>query len=179
MPSPTERASVPRSRAHRTVTARVDAAEVDDPDVPVTTDVEADEPVVLDRNDDRWAWRRRIRADPRKHFVYRIGVGVAGLFFVILAGLTGPLPGPGGIPLLLVGLAIWASEFEWAQRVMSWVKRRVGRARTLPWPLKVLLVIGIVCGICLGLYLSMRFAGGVPGWLPDVVRDTLGTLPGL
>ncbi len=158
MPSPTERTSPAR---------------------PAGDPSDGHEPVLLDRHDDRWAWRRRIRADPRKHFVYRIGVGVAGLFFVILAGLTGPLPGPGGIPLLLVGLAIWSSEFEWAQKVMQWVKGRVGRARTLPRPIKVLLVIAIVCGICLGLYVSMRVSGGVPGWLPEALHDTLGRLPGL
>ena len=42
---------------------------------------------------------------------------IVGLLFVIAAGLTGWLPGPGGIPLFLIGIAILATEFTWAQRV--------------------------------------------------------------
>ncbi|HIW31018.1 MAG TPA: PGPGW domain-containing protein, partial [Candidatus Luteococcus avicola] len=38
---------------------------------------------------------------------------------MVAAALTGWLPGPGGIPLFLMGLAVWASEFEWAHRLLS------------------------------------------------------------
>lgn len=44
-------------------------------------------------------------------------VGIFGTIFIIAAALTGWLPGPGGIPLLLVGIAILATEFEWAEVV--------------------------------------------------------------
>lgn len=44
-----------------------------------------------------------------------------GLLFVIAAGLTGWLPGPGGIPLFLIGIAILATEFTWAQRVKEFI----------------------------------------------------------
>jgi hypothetical protein len=44
-------------------------------------------------------------------------VMVLGLLLVILAGLTGPLPGPGGIPLFLVAIALLATEFTWAAQV--------------------------------------------------------------
>lgn len=46
---------------------------------------------------------------------------VVGGFFVILSALTGWLPGPGGIPLFLIGIAILASEFTWAERFRDWV----------------------------------------------------------
>lgn len=56
----------------------------------------------------------------RKPFVF-----VIGMLFVIAAALTGWLPGPGGIPLFLVGIAILATEFEWAMRlrdrVIAWI----------------------------------------------------------
>jgi uncharacterized protein (TIGR02611 family) len=45
---------------------------------------------------------------------------VIGSLFIIAAGLTGWLPGPGGIPLFLIGIAILSTEFEWAQRLRDW-----------------------------------------------------------
>lgn len=45
---------------------------------------------------------------------------VVGLIFIIAAGLTGWLPGPGGIPLFLIGIAILATEFEWAERIRDY-----------------------------------------------------------
>lgn len=42
---------------------------------------------------------------------------VVGLLIVIASGLVGWLPGPGGIPLFLVGIAVLATEFTWAERI--------------------------------------------------------------
>jgi uncharacterized protein (TIGR02611 family) len=50
-----------------------------------------------------------------------------GLFFVIAAGLTGWLPGPGGIPLFLVGVAILATEYSWAERLKKFTLRTIHR----------------------------------------------------
>lgn len=41
---------------------------------------------------------------------------VFGSLFILAAAATGWLPGPGGIPLFLVGVAILATEFVWAER---------------------------------------------------------------
>jgi uncharacterized protein (TIGR02611 family) len=46
---------------------------------------------------------------------------VVGLLIVIASPFTGVLPGPGGIPVFLVGVAILATEFEWARRLRDWV----------------------------------------------------------
>jgi len=46
---------------------------------------------------------------------------IIGLLFVIAAGLTGWLPGPGGIPLFLIGIAILATEFVWAEKARDWI----------------------------------------------------------
>lgn len=48
-----------------------------------------------------------------------------GLFFLIAAALTGWLPGPGGIPLFLIGIAILATEFKWAKYLQGIVLRIV------------------------------------------------------
>lgn len=46
---------------------------------------------------------------------------VIGFLFVVAAGLTGWIPGPGGIPLFLIGIAILATEYEWAERLRDFV----------------------------------------------------------
>lgn len=52
----------------------------------------------------------------------RIGIDILGFLFVIAAGLTGWLPGPGGIPLLILGLSLLATNHEWAERILLYVK---------------------------------------------------------
>ncbi|MDB5166823.1 MAG: hypothetical protein JWM37_895 [Candidatus Saccharibacteria bacterium] len=54
------------------------------------------------------------------HVPRRVRQGIVlilGLLFVLAAVITSPIPGPGGIPLFLIGIAILATEFEWAQRL--------------------------------------------------------------
>jgi hypothetical protein len=57
-------------------------------------------------------WWKRTPNSFRKPFIL-----IVGLLFVVAAGLTGWLPGPGGIPLFLIGIAILATEFEWAEKL--------------------------------------------------------------
>jgi len=44
-----------------------------------------------------------------------------GVFFIVAAALTGWLPGPGGIPLFLIGVAILATEYSWAKKLQDFV----------------------------------------------------------
>lgn len=150
--------------------------EADPPPSPDRTD----DNILLDQYDDRWEWRRKIRADPRKALLYRIGVGIVGGLLIILAPLTGWLPGPGGIPLFIAGLAVLASEFEWAQRLLQWVKERVRRltnwtGRQPAWlkAFGTLLLIACVLVVVWG-YLAVL---GVPGWLPGSLETWLRGLP--
>ncbi|MCA9332794.1 hypothetical protein KDA00_02875 [Candidatus Saccharibacteria bacterium] len=46
----------------------------------------------------------------------------AGVLLIILAGLTGWLPGPGGIPLLIAGLGLLSINHKWAKRWLMYVK---------------------------------------------------------
>ncbi len=132
----------------------------------------------IDAHEDRWHWRRKIRSKPGHHAAYRVVVALAGLALVVLGFLTGPLPGPGGIPLVLLGLAIWASEFEWAHRLMRWFKAQLRRFGS--WPrLKQAgfwIVFFACCGLCGYAYLLVL---GIPSWVPTSADGLLQQLPGL
>jgi hypothetical protein len=53
---------------------------------------------------------------PTRKQLKRIGVDILGYLLIIAAGLTGWIPGPGGIPLLILGLSLLATNHEWARR---------------------------------------------------------------
>jgi uncharacterized protein (TIGR02611 family) len=74
-----------------------------------------------------WArWRDRLRDRPAADFTYRIVVGVLGLAVLVVGILAIPYPGPGWA-IVFVGLAILATEFEWARRALAWTRRRYDR----------------------------------------------------
>jgi uncharacterized protein (TIGR02611 family) len=134
------------------------------------------------QREDRWAWRRKIRSDPNKYRVYRVLVAVVGVLLVLLGAATGWLPGPGGIPLTLLGLAVLASEFEWAHRLLQWAKRKVHeageRARRQPRWVRWLGGVATLAGVAAAVWLGLAVLG-VPGWLPGQVTATLNGLPGI
>jgi uncharacterized protein (TIGR02611 family) len=134
--------------------------------------------VLIEPDEDRWRWRRRIRQNPRKLAVYRVVVAIAGLLLVCLGFVSGPIPGPGGIPLILLGLAIWSSEFEWAYRLMQRFKLQLHRYTTWPRRRQVLFWVVFVA-VCGTLGYSYMLLTGVPGWLPGPIETVLLRLPGL
>ena len=105
--------------------------------------------ILIEPEEDRWRWRRKIRQDKRKLAVYRIAVALLGLILVALGFVSGPIPGPGGIPLILLGLAVWSSEFEWAHRLMRWFKAELHRYRTWPRAKQTLFWVAffLCCGV--------------------------------
>lgn len=70
------------------------------------------------------------------------------MFIVLLSGTVGWLPGPGGIPIFLLGVAILASEFHWAHRFKMFILNAVhtigqwGRNHRL---LSTLLLVSSLC----------------------------------
>lgn len=54
----------------------------------------------------------------------RIGIDALGYLLVIAAGLTGWIPGPGGIPLLVIGLSLLATNNSWADRILKSVQKK-------------------------------------------------------
>lgn len=79
----------------------------------------------------RWArWRDRLRDRPVADVIYRIGVLFVGLTVLAVGIVTIPYPGPGWA-IVFAGLAILATEFAVARRVMKWV--RVRYDATMAW----------------------------------------------
>ncbi|MCQ8189951.1 TIGR02611 family protein [Streptomyces rugosispiralis] len=84
-------------------------------------DASAKEPV--------WGSRapRFIRRSRPLHLSWQVGVFIVGLGVVVLGVILLPLPGPGWL-VIFAGMAIWATEFVWAQLVLAWTKRKVTEA---------------------------------------------------
>ncbi|MFE2162408.1 TIGR02611 family protein [Streptomyces lydicus] len=61
------------------------------------------------------------------HLSWQVGVFVVGLAVVVGGVIMLPLPGPGWL-VIFAGMAIWATEFVWAQLVLRWAKRKVTEA---------------------------------------------------
>ena len=153
-------------------------------------------PVVQNRNDEDdgedgdvtanprtwvgWAHDRResIRHRPGAYRIYRIVVGIVGGAIVIGGLGLIPLPGPGWV-IVFIGLALLATEFEWAARlekfardhVKSWT-RWLGRQSIVVRILVALLTFAFVAAVLYGMFAII----GVPGWIPD---SWVANLPGL
>ncbi|WP_170131457.1 PGPGW domain-containing protein [Quadrisphaera granulorum] len=131
---------------------------------------------------DRWEWRARIRADPGKHRIYRVVVACVGVFLILLGAATGWLPGPGGIPLVLAGLAVLASEFVWAHRLLK--RARLAVHRFTRWagrqPLWLRLTgSGVGVAVALGGAWLFLVVLGPPEVLPAGAIALLDRIPGV
>ncbi|MDB5185936.1 MAG: hypothetical protein JWL85_459 [Candidatus Saccharibacteria bacterium] len=62
-----------------------------------------------------------------KHYTKLIVLDTIGVLLMITALLTGWLPGPGGIPLFILGLSFLAINHEWAERHMNMLKKYADR----------------------------------------------------
>lgn len=65
-------------------------------------------------------WRRAPKT------VRRSIVGVLGLTLILIGGVLVVLPGPFTLPFVIAGLAVLASEFVWAERLLIHGRNRVG-----------------------------------------------------
>jgi uncharacterized protein (TIGR02611 family) len=70
---------------------------------------------------ERQGFRARIEAKPTLRRTYRIGVAVLGGVVLAAGVIMIPYPGPGWL-VVFGGLAILASEFHWARRVLHFAR---------------------------------------------------------
>jgi uncharacterized protein (TIGR02611 family) len=139
---------------------------------------ERDEEQQPDRD---WEWRRRIRANPHSHRVYRTVVGVVGTLVTVAGLVMVPFPGPGWL-VVFVGVGILASEFAWAKRLLQFGKQRLESWNDWmrPKPLWFKGLAALLTAALVGLIFYVLFVvAGVPSMLPDVIEMPLQTLPGL
>lgn len=86
--------------------------------------------------------------------VRRVLTLVLGALLIVTAGLIGPIPGPGGTVLFLLGIAVLATEFTWAERLrdylMNLYKQLVVIIKKRPAVSAVVIIAIVVVGwICL------------------------------
>ncbi|QOV39569.1 TIGR02611 family protein [Streptomyces ferrugineus] len=100
-----------------------------------------------------------IKARRVLHLSWQVGVFIIGLAIVIAGVIMLPLPGPGWV-VIFGGMAVWATEFVWAQLVLRWTKRKVTEAaqKALDPNVRrrniILTSIGLVIvGVLVGIYL--------------------------
>ncbi|MEV4997167.1 TIGR02611 family protein [Streptomyces niveus] len=68
-----------------------------------------------------------IKSSKMLHVSWQVCVFVVGLAVVGVGVVMLPLPGPGWL-VIFGGMAIWATEFVWAQLVLRWTRRKVTEA---------------------------------------------------
>ncbi|MFC9648905.1 TIGR02611 family protein [Streptomyces sp. NPDC056937] len=102
---------------------------------------------------------RFIKASRTLHLSWQVGVFVVGLAVVVAGVFMLVLPGPGWL-VIFGGMAIWATEFVWAQLVLRWTRRKVTEAaqKALDPEVRrrniILTTIGLVIiAVLLGIYL--------------------------
>ncbi len=75
----------------------------------------------------------KVAINPERRTVWthtkRIAVTVAGIALIVFAALIIPVPGPWSILLTIAGLALLASEYDWAKDVQDWTRDRYQDAR--------------------------------------------------
>jgi uncharacterized protein (TIGR02611 family) len=109
-------------------------------------------------------WRLRDRAVRTAigRFAWKIAIALIGFVIVVVGIVLLPLPGPGWL-IIFAGLGVWATEFDWASRLLAWtkVKVRVATSWIGRWPRSVK---GAAAALCV--------AAIYPLWLGyRVVRD--------
>jgi uncharacterized protein (TIGR02611 family) len=122
--------------------------------------------------------RERIRSRRATRIVYRFVVGLLGVALTLGGLLLVPLPGPGWL-IVFAGLALLATEFQPARRVLEFGRRRLsawtawlGRQGFV---VRAAVVLGTVACVAGALYV-VALVVGVPGWVP---HEFVAWVPGL
>ncbi|MGW1539679.1 TIGR02611 family protein [Streptomyces sp. NPDC002309] len=113
-----------------------------------------------------------IKARRLLHVSWQAGVFLVGLAVVVTGIVLLPLPGPGWV-IIFGGMAIWATEFVWAQLVLRWTKRKVTEAAQRALDPKVrrrniiLTSIGCVIVAAIGAFYVWKFGFMMPWKIKD------------
>lgn len=103
----------------------------------------------------------------------QILIDTAGIILIILAGLTGWIPGPGGIPLLISGLALLSINHEWAKKWLLSIKNNglkisdklFNGSPKMTLAIDLLGIIVLALGVIIVLYVTQNIAKTAAIWL--------------
>lgn len=101
---------------------------------------------------------------------YRVVIGVLGGAIVLGGIVLIPLPGPGWL-IVFAGLALLATEFAWAERLLDFARAKVHgwtdwvRRQSLAVRAAIGLAGLLTVGGAIWLYVELQ---GVPGWVPVI-----------
>lgn len=116
-------------------------------------------------------WRDGVRASRAGRLTLKIVVGVLGTAMVIGGLIMVPFPGPGWL-VVFGGLAVLATEFAWAHRLLEFGKRMLGLwtqwLLRRSWPVRIL-VSAVTLAIAGAIvWFAVRLTLGV-----DLVAETV------
>jgi uncharacterized protein (TIGR02611 family) len=110
------------------------------------------------------SFRQRVRSTRTGRLTLQLIIALLGALVVALGVVLIPFPGPGWL-IVLAGLAIWAIEFVWAQRLLQYTRSQL--EKWWAWLRRQNLLIRALAGV-IGLifvgsivWLSLRFSLGV------------------
>ena len=114
-------------------------------------------------------WRRLVMSNAQTAFIYRWLVGCVGAVVIVIGLALVPLPGPGWL-IVFIGLAIIASEFQWAQSLLLWGRAVLHRwttwLRTSHWTVSLAVAAATALFVAAVVWLTTRVIG-LPDWVPD------------
>jgi uncharacterized protein (TIGR02611 family) len=117
----------------------------------------------------------RIRATPAGRLTLKIVVGVLGTAIIVTGLIMVPFPGPGWL-VVFAGLAVLATEFAWASRLLQIAKEKVMAAtdwlKRQNWVVRI--VVGALTLIVAAaiVWATVKFTLGID--LIEKARDLLG-----
>jgi uncharacterized protein (TIGR02611 family) len=116
------------------------------------------------RSEQLRAIRQRIRSTRTGRLTLQLVIAIIGGIIVATGIVLIPFPGPGWL-IVLGGLAVWAIEFAWAQRLLSFTRAQL--ERWWHWLGRQHIIVRILAGL-IGLvfvgtvvWLSVRYSLGV------------------
>jgi uncharacterized protein (TIGR02611 family) len=115
-------------------------------------------------------WRAKVLANAHTARLYRTIVGGLGTLIVLIGLVLVPLPGPGWL-IVIIGLFVISSEFQWARSLLHFV--RVNVEKWTHWVMAqrrwVRWTIGAVTAAFVAVVVwCVLKVTGLPDWVPDL-----------
>ncbi len=117
---------------------------------------------VQERRSGIGGWLDGVRSTRTGALTLKIVIGVIGAVMVVGGLIMVPFPGPGWL-VVFAGLAVLATEFHWAHRVLEFGKRTL-RAWTewykrQGWTVRIIVLLVTVAAAAAIVYLGMKTVG--------------------